>query len=166
MNYYQMNYCQMKSKKNHMSLNELLFFTKRNVFGKDYIKNQFGINCINNILYVENMIVCFQYKNSNSPLASTHEVESFITAVDNLSRHFNIYAVGVYLTKSPLNFYNKILLDRANVQQIEGVANTFFYSIYDNNEFNLLNKVYQFLYTHGIYMYDDEGDCIMEEPYT
>jgi hypothetical protein len=145
------------------SIYQLLKKTKKTVFNNNRIKKQFGENIkINHMLSTDTVLICFYDRWINSPLAiSTTDFSYFIACVDEVARQNNMYAVGIHVSNRSLSFEDGQLLNIANQKHENQLSNTSFYSIYDMDEHTLLNKIYYFLHTNGVHMYDEDGDCIM-----
>lgn len=151
-----------KEKKFEEKIYELLKTTYLPIIRSEEIMYNFGKHItINNIVYFDNTLVCFQTKWANSSLTiSSNDFPYFIACVDEVARLSNMRTVGIYISNKSLNLDNKRLLE--NVNGRSGV-NTAFYSIYDMTDPILIYRVQDFLHTCKMYMYSNDGDCIMRD---
>jgi len=142
------------------NMHSYLESTKLIVHCEKDIKSLFGKNnsAIDHMIVTNTFIICFQDKcMATKPTISN--INHFIQCVNNISRITSKNCYGVYLSNLPLtNDANKVFICENNINN-----NLNFMSIYDNNEDILVQKLFYFLYSVGIFIYDDDNDCMMLE---
>ena len=68
--------------------------------------------------------------------------------------------IGIIISNKSFSMPSKSQLEIEN-NKFNKESMTYYYNICDTNENKLLQKVQEFLHSKQIYMYDNDGDCIM-----
>jgi len=127
------------------------------VYTEQEIINMYGnhITAIDHMIVLDNFIVCIQDKYSKDPI-TIDKTNHFMQTVNTVSQIINKPCIGIYLSKSKLtgpsnNAFNNN--NQINMNQ--------FIEINGNTEKELINNLMEYLYSIQIYMYENDGDCIM-----
>jgi hypothetical protein len=142
------------------NIHSYLESTKLVVHREKDVKSLFGKNnsAIDHMIVTDTFIICFQDKwMVSKPTISN--INHFIQCVNNVSKIASKNCYGIYLSNLPLT-------DDANKAFIaeNSINNSLnFISIVDNNEDMIVQKLFYFLYSIGIFSYDDDNSCRMLE---
>jgi hypothetical protein len=135
-----------------------LKLTKLDVYSEKDIKTKFGKNnsAVDHMIITDSFIICFQDKwMSTKPTLSS--INHFIQCVSNISRISSKKCYGIYLSNLPLT---KDALQAFTAEN--NINNTlYFISFEDKDEELLINKLFNFLYSIEIFIYDDDNSCLM-----
>jgi hypothetical protein len=137
-----------------------LKLTKLDVYSEKDIKAAFGKNnsAIDHMIITDSFNICFQDKwMSTKPILSS--INHFIQCVSNISRLSSKKCYGIYLSNMPLTD------DAMKAFTAENSINNnlYFISIDDKDQELLINKLFNFLYSLEIFIYDDDNACLMLE---
>jgi hypothetical protein len=147
------------------SINNCLHKTKLKVLSKEEIKIKYKDNLnICHLIEFDSNILCFinSYEkfSKDSPKESSEDslkekikINNFIKDVTSISIIEKKKCIGVYISKNPLS---KNYLDLFNIN----IFNTFI-SINNPNKEYILDDLITLLYSKNIYIYEEDGSCIM-----
>ena len=142
------------------NIHSYLESTKLVVHREKDVKSLFGSNnsAIDHMIVTDTFIICFQDKwMVSKPTISG--INHFIQCVNNISRIESKKCYGIYLSNLPLtNDANKAFIAENSINN-----NLNFISINDNEQDKLVQKLFYFLYSVGIFIYDDDNCCRMLE---
>lgn len=141
------------------NIHSFLQQTKLNVLTENDVKKKYGIDttAIDHLIELDFYILCFQDKcEKSSP--SVSQINHFIQCVNNISFRSNKICIGIYLSMMPLSQNSLYAFYMQN--QNNELYNKFI-SINSSNENKVLYKLTQFLYENNIFLYEEDGSCIM-----
>jgi len=159
-----LNYAQNAGKVFEKNIHEMLSKTRHSLLmNETEIRRQDStITAIDHLLIINNNIYCFQDK-LISTAVSNSTFNHFIKCVDNLASKFdksyNIYAV--YISSSEFSSISLKQLNSENEKYTNNQSNIQYIKIINTDKYELINTVRMFLYSHGIFIYDNDGDCDM-----
>ena len=139
------------------NLHKQLKMTKYPVYNQQEIMNMYG----NNITGIDNMIVldygflCIQHKYCKEYI-NIAQTNHFTQTVNTLSQMINAPCIGIYLSRGKYLEQNDNIIFANNQMNMNN-----FIAIYGNTEKELINNLTEYLYSIQVYMYDNQGDCIM-----
>lgn len=131
--------------------------TRLSVYTEHEIINTFGnhITAIDHMIVLDNINICIQDKYCKDTINIT-QVSHFMQTVNTVSQIMNKPCIGIYLSKSKLTGPSNNAFTINNQMNINQ-----FIEINGNTEKELINNLMEYLYSIQIYMYDNDGDCIM-----
>jgi hypothetical protein len=137
-----------------------LEFTNLDVYCEKEVKAAFGKNnsAVDHMIITDLFRIYFQDKWLKSK-PSLSAVNHFIHCVNNISKNSSKKCYGIYLSNLPLTKDAMEAFIAANKIN----KNIRFISIEDNDQELLINKLFHFLYSLKIFIYDDDNSCIMLE---
>ena len=141
------------------NLHNFLEQTKLRVMTKNEIQ-QHDTNkylLIDNIISVNNIYWCFYQEKS----LKSDKIIEFIKSCNRIAILNNIYCIGIYLTKKNINSRYNTMIEIENNKYNIFNSKTFFIIINDINEDILLYKLRNTLYLNNIFVYDNDGNCII-----
>jgi len=140
----------------------LLEKTKKKVHTCSDIINKYNIYNVNHMIMYNNdkYFICFNDNWSNNSI-SPEGLNNFIASVNIIAGMKQMRGIGIIISNKSFNYHTKMILETENNKYNIGTGITTYYSISDLSEEKLLNKVQTFLHSHNIWMYDEDGDCIM-----
>jgi hypothetical protein len=115
----------------------------------------------NHITSIDHMIVldygclCIQDKYYKETI-NMIKTNNFTQTVNNLSQIINGPCIGIYLSHGKYVGQNNNAFFANNHMNMNN-----FITIYGNTEKELIDNLAEYLYSIQVYMYDNEGDCIM-----
>ena len=127
-------------------LHNNLFLTRRRILYKQEIINLHNIFSIDYLLDLHSYFICFCTQNN---------IHNFINDANNLSIIYNRQILGIYVGYIKLDKNQESLFNKNNNY------NNYFIDIISFNDNKINKKINKILYSHGIYYYDNSGDCIM-----
>lgn len=117
-------------------------------------------NDIDYIINLPNIILTFKlaFKNSNLDLINENETSLFINATKKLSETTNKKCSGYFIG-------NVKSSDKA-FELIKKIKQQYFGKLYfnfccDANQHKLKQKIFKLLYSHHLYIYESNSDCLM-----
>ncbi len=139
------------------NVHKQLKMTKFPVYNQKEIINMFGnhITAIDHIIVLDYGCLCIQYKYYKDNINIAH-INNFMQTVNTLSQMINVPCMGIYLS------HGKYLGQDNNVIFANNQMNmNNFIVIYGKTEKELIDNLTEYLYSIQVYMYDNQGDCIM-----
>jgi len=139
------------------SIHSFLQKTNLDVLSEKEVKKKYGIDttAIDHLIELDSNILCFQDKYENcKPCIS--KINHFIQCVTNVSTRSNKKCIGIYLSKMPLSENG---LEAFNINNIS--SQNIFISINNSNEELILYDLITLLYSNNIFLYEEDGSCIM-----
>jgi hypothetical protein len=139
------------------NVHEQLKKTNFPVYTEREIINMFGnhITAIDHMIVNDDFFLCIQDKYCKDPI-NISQTNHFMQTVNSVSQILNKPCIGIYLSKSKLSGPSNnafMANNQFNINQ--------FIEINGNTEKELIDNLTEYLYSIKIYMYDDDGDCIM-----
>ena len=127
------------------------------VYNEREIMNMYGnhITAIDHMIMLDYGCLCIQDKYSKEPINIT-QTNHFIQTVNTVSQIINVPCIGIYLSRSKLTGLSNNPFVANNHMNM-----TNFIEINGNTEKELINNLTEYLYSIQVYMYDNQGDCIM-----
>ena len=131
--------------------------TALNVLSEKEVRRLYGndTTAIDHLIELDTYNICIQDKfEQSSPCIS--KINHFIQCVTNISIRTNKICLGIYLSLRPLTLNS--------LQAFEINNNTTynkFISINNSDEFLIINNLIEVLYQNYIFLYEDNGTCIM-----
>jgi hypothetical protein len=127
------------------------------VYTEREVINTFGnhITAIDHMIVLHNINICIQDKYCKEPI-NIGQVSHFMQTVNTVSQMVNKPCIGIYLSRSKLTKPSNNAFITNNQMSINQ-----FVEINGNIEKELINNLMEYLYSIQIYMYDNDGDCIM-----
>ena len=129
--------------------------TKYQVYTQIDIMNIYGshITEIDYMIVLEYGCLCIQDKYSKRSI-NVAQTTHFMQTVNILSQIINSPCIGIYLS------YNKLSGQKNNAFVENNHINNFI-EINAYTEKELINNLTEYLYSIQVFMYDNQGDCIM-----
>ncbi len=119
------------------------------------------ITAIDHLLISNDVYYCFQDKWLKNNISNS-DFNHFIKCVESVAKKINnnkIYAI--YLSNNDLSIIaNKVFIEENN-KYYRGETNTEYIKINSYDKKNVINKLHEFLHNNRVYVYDEDGDCIM-----
>jgi hypothetical protein len=119
------------------------------------------ITAIDHLLIMNDICYCFQDKWLKNTISNS-DFNHFIKCVESVSTKINynkIYAI--YLSNNDLSsIANKIFIEENN-KYFRGESNIEYIKINSYDKKIVIKKLHEFLHSNGIYVYDNNGDCVM-----
>jgi hypothetical protein len=150
---YSMNYGMIFENNVHTQLKK----TKYQVYTEREVINMFGnhITAIDHMIDLDNVCLCIQDKYCKDPI-TIDKTSHFMQTVNTVSQVINKPCIGIYLSHSKLTGPS----NNAFVMNNQMSMNKFI-EINGNSEKELINNLMEYLYSIKVYMFDNDGDCIM-----
>ena len=139
------------------SIHSYLEKTKLIVLSEKEIKRKYGIDttAIDHLIELDSFILCFQDKYEKI-CPSISKINHFIQCVSNISLRSQKKCIGIYLSIMPLSTNSMYAF---NIQN--NISPNKFISINNINEELIFNDLIYYLYDNQIFLYEDDGSCIM-----
>jgi hypothetical protein len=117
------------------------------------IKKKYGIDTtsIDHLIETMSINICIKYDNSNPCIS---KINHFIQCVTNVSTRSKKKCIGIYLSKTQLSKNSLEAFVKNNY------SNEFF-TINNCDEEFIIDELINLLYDYGIFLYEEDGSCIM-----
>ena len=135
------------------SINSYLHRTKFYVLSNKDIKKKYGIDTTSIDYLIETMSIniCIKYDNSNPCIS---KINHFIQCVTNVNTRSKRKCIGIYLSKIQLSKNSLEALTNNN-------SSNKFFRINNFNEKSIIYELIELLYSYEIFLYEEDGSCIM-----
>lgn len=119
------------------------------------------VTAIDHLLVSNDVYYCFQDKWLNSTISNS-DFNHFIKCVEKVSSRLNnnkIYAI--YLSNNDFSSIALKQFNEENEKYNKGLSNIEFIKINHFYKNTLFSKLHEFLHSKELYVYDNQGDCMM-----
>lgn len=143
-------------------IHEILHKTKHDVLlnEKEIRQKDATITAIDHLLIANNICLCFQDKWISTTVSNSN-FNHFAKSVEKIAANINMKVYAVYVSNTDLSSIANKLFEEENNKFKSGQSNIEYIKINNTIKPKLFNQLYNFLYSHYIFMYDKDDDCIM-----
>ena len=118
------------------------------------------ITAIDHLLVANNVHYCFQDKRLSSKISNS-DFNHFVKCVEKVSAKTDDKIVAVYLSFTDFSSIANKQLEEENAKYLNGTSKIEYVKINDVDFKSIKNNLQYFLHSNNIFLYDEEGDCIM-----
>ena len=121
------------------------------------------ITAIDHLLIANNICFCFQdkwLKTNISNSSFNHFAKCVETVASKINNNLRL-VYGVYISNNDFSSIANKQFDEENNKYKLGLSNIVYIKINSVNKDNIYNNIHELLHSNNIFMYDKDGDCIM-----